>query len=87
MSYFSDVYMSFILICDGYGIKNKGLTMDWDDNPAHASEPIKTSFPILFISNSADPVVSAMGETLSISDGLVIAPSDNPSYPGTICID
>jgi hypothetical protein len=63
MSYFSDVYMSFILICDGYGIKNKGLTMDWDDNPAHGSEPIRTSFPILFISNSADPVVSAMGES------------------------
>jgi hypothetical protein len=37
--------------------------MDWDDNPAHGSEPIRTSFPILFISNSADPVVSAVGES------------------------
>jgi hypothetical protein len=49
-------------MCDGYSIENKGLTMDWDDNPAHKPEPIKTSFPILFVSNSADPVVSLTGK-------------------------
>jgi hypothetical protein len=62
MSYFADVYMGLILMCDGYGIPNKGLTMDWDDNPEQKPVPIKTSFPILFISNSADPVVSAVGQ-------------------------
>jgi len=58
MSYFADVYMSFILTCDGFNIKNKGLTMNWDDNAKDKPDPIKTSFPILFLSNSADPVVS-----------------------------
>ena len=65
MSYFSDVYMSFILACDGFNIKNKGLTMNWDDDPKHKSDPIKTSFPILFLSNSADPVVSVFELTSS----------------------
>jgi hypothetical protein len=30
--------------------------MRWDDNPAHKLKPINTSFPLLFISNTADPV-------------------------------
>lgn len=30
--------------------------MRWDDHPAHKQKPIKTSFPVLFISNTFDPV-------------------------------
>lgn len=30
--------------------------MNWDDHPAHKSKPIKTSFPLLFLSNTLDPV-------------------------------
>jgi len=30
--------------------------MPWDDHPAHKPKPIKTSFPLLFLSNSQDPV-------------------------------
>lgn len=30
--------------------------MRWDDHPAHNPKPIKTSFPVLFVSNTADPV-------------------------------
>lgn len=30
--------------------------MRWDDHPAHKMKPINTSFPLLFISNRADPV-------------------------------
>ena len=30
--------------------------MRWDDHPAKKPKPIKTAFPVLFISNRADPV-------------------------------
>ena len=30
--------------------------MRWDDHPAHKPKPINTSFPLLFISNTYDPV-------------------------------
>jgi len=78
VSYFADVYMSFILMCDGYNVENKGLTMDWNDNPAHKPDPIKTSFPILFVSNSADPVVSIGSDPPSLYCLVVLLPQNKP---------
>lgn len=42
--------------CDGWGIEAIDPPMRWDDNPARNPKPIKTSFPLLFIGNTADPV-------------------------------
>jgi len=45
-----------MLGCDGWGIEAVDPPMRWDDHPVHKSKPIKTAFPVLFISNTADPV-------------------------------
>lgn len=42
--------------CSGYNIESVDPPMRWDDHPAHRQKPIKTAFPLLYISNSADPV-------------------------------
>jgi hypothetical protein len=42
--------------CDGWGIKSTDPPMRWDRHPAHRQKPINTSFPLMFISNTADPV-------------------------------
>ena len=42
--------------CDSWGIRAVDPPMRWDDHPAHKQKPIETSFPILFVSNTADPV-------------------------------
>jgi hypothetical protein len=56
ISSWSDVWMTLMVGCDAFGIETKDPPMRWDDNPAHKLKPIKTSFPLLFLSNSADPV-------------------------------
>jgi hypothetical protein len=55
-SSFADVWMTAMMGCEGWGIEAVDPPMRWDDHPAHKQKPIKTSFPILFISNTADPV-------------------------------
>jgi TAP-like protein len=42
--------------CDGWTVPIKDPPMNWTDHPAHKPKPIKTSFPLLFISNTKDPV-------------------------------
>jgi len=42
--------------CDAWPIESKDPPMRWDDHPAKNPKPIKTSFPVLFVSNTADPV-------------------------------
>jgi hypothetical protein len=42
--------------CDGWKIPAKDPPMDWDDHPVHKPKPINTSFPLLFVSNTLDPV-------------------------------
>jgi hypothetical protein len=48
--------MTVMLGCQGWDIKAVDPPMRWDDHPAHKQKPIKTSYPLLFISNTADPV-------------------------------
>lgn len=48
--------MTIMIGCEGWGIEAVDPPMDWDDHPAHKQKPIKTAFPLLFVSNTADPV-------------------------------
>lgn len=45
-----------MLGCEGWKIEAVDPPMRWDDHPAHKLKPIKTSHPLLFVSNTADPV-------------------------------
>jgi hypothetical protein len=56
LSSFADVWMRLMVGCDAWSIKAVDPPMRWDDHPAHKLKPIKTSFPVFFISNTADPV-------------------------------
>ncbi|KAL2075426.1 hypothetical protein VTL71DRAFT_369 [Oculimacula yallundae] len=55
-SSWADVWMTIMISCDGYPVKAIDPPMRWDDHPSHKADPIKTAFPLLFISNTADPV-------------------------------
>jgi hypothetical protein len=56
VSSFADVWMTLMIGCDSWSIPATDPPMRWDDHPAHKPKPIKTSFPLLFLSNSQDPV-------------------------------
>jgi hypothetical protein len=56
ISSFADVWMTLMIGCDSWSIPATDPPMRWDDHPAHKQKPIKTSFPLLFLSNSQDPV-------------------------------
>lgn len=45
-----------MLGCDGWNIVPTDPPMRWSDHPAHKPKPIETFFPLLFISNTLDPV-------------------------------
>ncbi|PVH79184.1 alpha/beta-hydrolase [Cadophora sp. DSE1049] len=55
-SSWADVWMTIMIACDAYPVKAVDPPMRWDDHPSHKADPIKTSFPLLFVSNTADPV-------------------------------
>jgi len=55
-SSWADVWMTISLVCEGWNIEAVDPPMRWDDHPAHKPKPIKTGFPLLFVSNTADPV-------------------------------
>ena len=56
VSSWADVWLTVMLGCEGWGIEAIDPPMRWDDHPAHKQKPINTSFPVLFISNTYDPV-------------------------------
>jgi len=56
ISSYADIWLTLMLGCDGWEIKAVDPLMLWDDNPAHKQKPMNTSFPLLFLSNPADPV-------------------------------
>ncbi|KAI2643693.1 Alpha/Beta hydrolase protein [Xylaria nigripes] len=57
-SWFADVWFDSRpnLGCNGWGIESKEPPMRWDDHPAQEPAIIETGFPILFLSNTLDPV-------------------------------
>ncbi|KAI3323001.1 alpha/beta-hydrolase [Xylariaceae sp. AK1471] len=57
-SWFADVWFGAEpnLGCNGWEIESKDAPMRWGDHPAHKPTPIETSFPILVLSNTLDPV-------------------------------
>jgi hypothetical protein len=56
LSHFADVWTSGMIGCDGWPITPVDPPMRWDQHPSHRQKPINTSFPVLFVSNSHDPV-------------------------------
>ena len=56
ISSYADIWMTLMIGCSGWSITATDPPMRWDDHPSHRQKPIKTSFPLLFISNTADPV-------------------------------
>ncbi|KAH8668263.1 Alpha/Beta hydrolase protein [Tricladium varicosporioides] len=56
LSSFADVWMTLMVGCDAWAIKAIDPPMRWDDAPPKKPAQIQTSFPLLFISNTADPV-------------------------------
>ncbi|KAI0169695.1 alpha/beta-hydrolase [Hypoxylon sp. FL1284] len=79
-SSFADIWMSigFNLPCNGWEIEAKDPPMRWDDHPVHKPAPINTSFPILFLSNSLDPVTplrSALKMTRKFSKASIVEQS------------
>lgn len=56
VSSWADVWLTVMLGCEGWGIEAIDPPMRWDDHPAKKQKPINTSFPVLFISNTYDPV-------------------------------
>ena len=48
--------MEVFLSCDGWEVESRDPPMRWDDHPAKRQKPINTSFPVLFLGNSHDPV-------------------------------
>lgn len=62
-STWADVWTTFTIACDGWAVQATDPPMRWDPYPPSSlaiasgrEEPIKTSFPLLFLSNTADPV-------------------------------
>jgi hypothetical protein len=42
--------------CNGWDIETMDPPLRWDDHPSHKPTPIETDFPVLFLSNTYDPV-------------------------------
>jgi hypothetical protein len=55
-SHYADVWMSLMIGCDSYDIHPTDPPMRWDDHPSHREDAINTSFPLMFLSNTLDPV-------------------------------
>ncbi|KAI0490676.1 Alpha/Beta hydrolase protein [Xylaria cf. heliscus] len=64
-SWFTDVWFGLEpnLGCNGWEIERKNPPMRWGDHPVHKPALIETSFPILIISNTLDPV-TPLGDAL-----------------------
>lgn len=56
VSMFADVWMGIMIGCSHFSIVPTDPPMRWDNHPSHRQSPINTSFPLLFVSNTGDPV-------------------------------
>ncbi|OHE95947.1 hypothetical protein CORC01_08799 [Colletotrichum orchidophilum] len=55
VSSFADVFFSPMIHCEGWDIEAKFPSPDWNAN-LQSPDPVNTSFPILFVGNTYDPV-------------------------------
>ena len=56
VSQFADVWMGTMIGCSHWNVEATDPPMRWDNHPSHRQKPINTSFPLLFLSNTHDPV-------------------------------
>ncbi|CAI0648426.1 unnamed protein product [Colletotrichum noveboracense] len=68
---FADVLMSIMMSCEGWDIEARFPSPDWDAN-LHSPDPVNTSFPILFVGNTHDPV-TPLGSAVDMSQNFVNA--------------
>lgn len=75
ISQFGDVWMTLMMTCNHYNIPQIDPPLQWGKHPVHKEKPINTSFPLLYLSNTLDPVTplsAALKMALKFQDaGLV----------------
>lgn len=75
ISQFADVWLSLLMMCNHYNVPQIDPPLRWGKHPAHKEKPINTSFPVLYLSNTLDPVTplsAALKMALKFQDaGLV----------------
>ncbi|KAH6984225.1 TAP-like protein-domain-containing protein [Ilyonectria sp. MPI-CAGE-AT-0026] len=72
---FADAWMGIGLACDGWAIEPSGAPIPWDEHPVVERPPIKTNFPILFLSNHFDPVThlqAALNMTRKFANATIV---------------
>jgi hypothetical protein len=56
LSIFGDVWLTTLMICNHYNVPQIDPPLRWGKHPVHKEKPINTSFPLLYLSNTLDPV-------------------------------
>ncbi|KAK2686631.1 hypothetical protein QWA68_015254 [Fusarium oxysporum] len=72
---FADAWMGIGLSCNGWAIEPRGAPMPWDEHPIVERPPLRTSFPILFLSNHLDPVThlqAALNMTQKFANATIV---------------
>ncbi|KAI0122950.1 TAP-like protein-domain-containing protein [Xylariales sp. AK1849] len=80
-SSFADIWLTLMMMCDGWDVESKDPPMPWDVHSAHKSKPTITDFPILFLSNQLDPV-TPLGGALNMTRKFVNASIVEQKSPG-----
>ncbi|KAI1326815.1 alpha/beta-hydrolase [Xylariaceae sp. FL0255] len=89
-SWFGDVWFGIApnLGCSSWEIESKKPPLRWGNQSAHDLEPIKTNYPILFLSQSLDPVTPlsyALNMTKTFANASIIE-TDGAGHCSFACV-